>query len=274
MYSCTNTHKLSGPLRRVCQESGQWSDGTSKCEEIRCPEPVFASHSSLSVTGNDRMYGRTLVRTSDSSQNSLQTYKVGALAKYRCERGYKIIGDPLITCEETGSWKGLVPECICKYFLDEVGCSAKTTSFLADVDCQNPPPIENGTVTLPNNATYYGAAALYECNANYKLDGISRRLCSEDGTWGHDAPVCKQITCTEPDVSENLFVDSGIQTVGTVARFTCAKGRYLVGNSTRTCMANGHWTGKNPVCKCESFISTHFEFNSIFSFSGRLQTAP
>lgn len=39
--------------------------------------------------------------------------RIGALAKYRCERGYKIIGEPLVTCEETGVWSGQVPECIC-----------------------------------------------------------------------------------------------------------------------------------------------------------------
>lgn len=37
--------------------------------------------------------------------------------------------------------------------------------------------------------------------------------------------------------------------VGQVAKFSCTKGRYLVGNNTRTCLANGRWTGKNPVCK-------------------------
>jgi hypothetical protein len=62
------------------------------------------------------MYGRTLIRTAETSTSSIQTYKVGALAKYRCERGYKIIGDPLITCEDNGAWGGMVPECVCEYF--------------------------------------------------------------------------------------------------------------------------------------------------------------
>lgn len=75
VYSCSNSHKLNGPTMRTCLESGIWSDVTPKCEEIRCPEPILAPHSILSVTGNDRMYGRTLIRTSDSSQNSVQTYK-------------------------------------------------------------------------------------------------------------------------------------------------------------------------------------------------------
>lgn len=114
-YSCATTHKLNGVSRRVCLESGLWSDATPKCEEIRCTEPVLAQHSILSVTGNDRMYGRTLIRTIDSPASSVQTYKVGALAKYRCERGYKIIGDPLITCDENGTWLGMIPECVCEY---------------------------------------------------------------------------------------------------------------------------------------------------------------
>lgn len=69
------------------------------------------------MTGNDRMYGRTLIRTSDTTSKNQQTYKIGALAKYSCERGYKIIGDPLVTCEENGLWSGNVPECVCKFFL-------------------------------------------------------------------------------------------------------------------------------------------------------------
>lgn len=104
---------------------------------------------------------------------------------------------------------------------------------------------------MSTNATYYGAAALYECFPNFKLDGVSRRLCSEDGTWGHDTPVCVEITCPVPDVNEHLVADAGKRLVGETAKFSCSKGRYLVGNSTRNCMPNGNWAGKNPVCKRE-----------------------
>lgn len=99
------------------------------------------------------------------------------------------------------------------------------------------------------NATYYGATVLYECDANYKLDGASRRLCLENATWSHDSPTCKEITCDEPDLSEHLIVDSGTRAVGALAIFTCPKGRYLVGNDTRVCMKNGRWTGRSPTCR-------------------------
>lgn len=74
-YACTNSHKLNGVEKRVCLESGIWSESPPRCEEIRCTEPTLAPHSIVSVTGNDRMYGRTLIRTSDSSPSSVQTYK-------------------------------------------------------------------------------------------------------------------------------------------------------------------------------------------------------
>ena len=63
--------------------------------------------------------------------------------------------------------------------------------ILLDVDCGNPSRIQNGKVTLATNATYYGATALYECEEHWQLDGVSRRLCQDDGTWSSEAPVCK-----------------------------------------------------------------------------------
>uniref|UniRef100_A0A182FK45 Sushi, von Willebrand factor type A, EGF and pentraxin domain-containing protein 1 n=1 Tax=Anopheles albimanus TaxID=7167 RepID=A0A182FK45_ANOAL len=230
-YYCSSSHRLAGPSRRVCLETGLWSESAPRCEEIRCTEPTLTPHSFLSVTGNDRMYGRTLIRTSDTATTSgVQTYKVGALAKYRCERGYKIVGEALITCEENGHWSGEIPECVY-------------------VDCETPVGIANGKVTLATNATYYGAAALYECEGNYKLDGVSRRLCLEDGTWSHEPPRCAEITCTELNVTESVLVSYGTRRVGVQAEFSCAKGRYMVGNGTRTCLPTGQWSGRSPVCK-------------------------
>lgn len=73
--------------------------------------------------------------------------------------------------------------------------------------------------------------------------------CLEDGTWGYEKPTCKEITCDEPDLTEHLIADSGTRSVGDLSKFSCPKGRYLVGNETRTCLKNGHWSGKSPVCK-------------------------
>lgn len=117
------------------------------------------------------------------------------------------------------------------------------------VDCEQPEEIKNGKVILTQNATYYGSIILYECDENFKLDGVSRRLCLENGTWGHEAPACVEITCDDPDVAEHVIVDAEIRNVGSTARFSCPKGHYLIGNETRLCLKNGRWSGKSPTCK-------------------------
>lgn len=66
-----------------------------------------------------------------------------------------------------------------------------TSVHLTDVDCGKPEHIQHGRYTLTSNATYYGAAALYECDGNFELDGFARRLCLENGTWSSDTPVCR-----------------------------------------------------------------------------------
>ena len=104
---------------------------------------------------------------------------------------------------------------------------------------------------MATNATYYGAAALYECDKNFKLDGVSRRLCTEDGSWSHETPSCVEITCDEPDISENLIVEPGIRAVGAIAKYKCLKGRNMIGNDTRICNKNGKCSGKMPTCKRE-----------------------
>nr|CAD7201934.1 unnamed protein product [Timema douglasi] len=130
LYSCVRNYRLTGVSYRECQENKQWSGESSRCEEIRCPEPTLTDHSILSVTGNDRVYGRTLIRTADSAA-SVTTYKIGALAKYRCERGYKIVGEPLSTCEDTGRWSGEMPQCACEY-----NCHTPDTYIDTPVDYQ------------------------------------------------------------------------------------------------------------------------------------------
>lgn len=140
------------------------------------------------------MYGRTLIRTSDSANVGATSYKIGALVKYRCERGYKIVGDPLSTCEENGLWSGTIPQCICKYLnsLSIVRCNSQNIMLNnLVVDCKNPDKIEHGKYNLASNVTYYGSTVLYECDPNFELDGISRRLCLENGTWSSETPKCR-----------------------------------------------------------------------------------
>ena len=37
---------------------------------------------------------------------------------------------------------------------------------------------------------------------------------------------------------------------GSRARYRCNPGHLLVGDQTRVCEANGHWSGQDPECRC------------------------
>ncbi|XP_045463202.1 sushi, von Willebrand factor type A, EGF and pentraxin domain-containing protein 1 [Harmonia axyridis] len=228
-YKCSKGYRLIGPSKRICTESKQWSESMPKCEEIRCPEPILADHSILSVTNNDRMYGRTLIKTSESNSASVATYKVSALVKYRCERGYKIVGESLSTCEETGQWSGQVPEC-------------------TYVDCGEPEAVNHGKVILTSNATYYGAIALYSCDTNFELDGVSRRICLENATWSLQPPICREIQCKMPEVHNGALFTVDTYSAGGTMQYSCPRGHNMQGNATRHCLSTGKWSGRAPLC--------------------------
>lgn len=57
------------------------------------------------------MFTRTLL---NPSLTTIYHFRIGALAKYRCERGYKMIGEALATCTDSGQWSGVIPECECE----------------------------------------------------------------------------------------------------------------------------------------------------------------
>lgn len=139
---------------------------------------------------------------------------------------------------------------------------------ITDVDCGKPDDIQHGRYTLTSNATYYGAASLYECDSNYELDGFARRLCLENGTWSSETPVCKgiieknsykfilkiiferfaEIKCKDPDKVGIILTQTSTHGIGGIAHYHCPKGYYMEGNSTRICLQNGSWSGRSPSC--------------------------
>ena len=112
-----------------------------------------------------------------------------------------------------------------------------------------PQTTAHGRFTLVSNVTYYGAAALYECDENFELDGHARRLCVENGTWSSDTPVCKEILCPEPESEHGMTIQVSTRSIGGVAHYQCPRGQYMEGNSTRICLKRGRWSSKIPKCQ-------------------------
>jgi hypothetical protein len=94
-------------------------------------------------------------------------------------------------------------------------------------------------------------------------DGCVNGTCAEDedtSTWtceceeGYTGVNCDEQVpglCPFFDVTAPLQVSATGYDEGEIATFSCAQGFGLVGNATRTCQADGSWTGTQPSCEAD-----------------------
>lgn len=56
------------------------------------------------------------------------------------------------------------------------------------------------------------------------------------------------VSCGHPGIPPHSQMSGDSYTVGAVVRYSCTGKRTLVGNATRMCGLDGHWTGSLPHC--------------------------
>jgi CUB/sushi domain-containing protein len=146
------------------------------------------------------------------------------------------------TCGTCGANASCVSEaCVCNdgFTGDGTNCAA--------VQC---PPLlfAMGDVT-PATAGAVGATATYSCRAGYTLSGAATRTCQANGTWSGTEPTCTGNPCS-PDLvaPTNGSVNRTTGANGDEATYACNQGFTLSGDATRTCLADGAWSGTAPTC--------------------------
>ena len=101
--------------------------------------------------------------------------------------------------------------------------------------------------------------ATYTCNTGYNLTGDMTRTCGANGTWSWTALTCDRtlncfhdliiiptyiaVDCGSLSDPGNGIVDASNTTLMNTATYTCNTGYNLTGDTTRTCQANGTWSG-------------------------------
>ncbi|XP_078575827.1 uncharacterized protein LOC144861701 [Branchiostoma floridae x Branchiostoma japonicum] len=115
---------------------------------------------------------------------------------------------------------------------------------ISGVQCPALAVPDNGVL---NGGNSYQDVVQFTCNHGYQLIGDSSRTCQADGTWTGAAPTCIGVQCSTLTAPENGAVNGG-NSYQNVVLFTCYHGYQLIGDSSRTCQADGTWTGANPTC--------------------------
>jgi hypothetical protein len=204
-YACFSGYNLTGVATRKCQPDGTWDGAEPTCVPVNCGALAPPANGSVNAS----------------------TTTFGATATYSCGFGYTILSSASRTCQADGTWSGSAPTC-------------------SPVDCGALAPPANGSVNAP--ATTYGSTATYSCGVGYTISSSPSRTCQADGTWSGSAPTCSPVDCGALVPPANGSVNAPATTYGSPATYSCDVGYTISSSASRTCQADGTWSGSAPTC--------------------------
>ncbi|XP_041089827.1 CUB and sushi domain-containing protein 2-like [Polyodon spathula] len=213
VYQCNPGFRLIGMSVRICQQDHQWSGRTPVCVPITCGHP-----------GNP---------TNGLTQGT--QFNLNDMVRFACNTGYILKGAVRSQCQANGQWSNTLPTC-------------------RIMNCTDPGHVDNSVRQVQSSGPHrysFGTIVLFQCSPGYYLLGTEVLSCQGDGTWDRSLPQCLLVSCGHPSVPPSAQLEGDRFIVGSVIRYSCVGRRALIGNSTRTCQLDGHWSGSLPHCSGE-----------------------
>ncbi|KAB5548789.1 hypothetical protein PHYPO_G00059630 [Pangasianodon hypophthalmus] len=130
-------------------------------------------------------------------------------------------------------------------------------SFLYGAPAESQCPNSNLDITggryILSNLYNDGSILRYVCPEGFYPHPVKKRECDR-GQWvpkvNTKPPVCKKVTCPNPNVLENGVVHpfNKLYYVNDTTTYRCHSDYTFRGSATRVCQANGKWSGGTPIC--------------------------
>ena len=147
-------------------------------------------------------------------------------SRYTCNSGYKVVGTANRIClRDRGVWSGNDVRC------KRLRCSSLFSPLFGYVD-------------------FNGTQAVFSCRSGYLLVGSRVLVCRVTEEWSGEAPTCvkNRTFCPLLSAPEDGQVSVRSRTFGSTATYSCDTGKTLVGERTRTCLSDGTWSRRKPIC--------------------------
>nr|KAF6460491.1 hypothetical protein HJG59_011409 [Molossus molossus] len=132
-----------------------------------------------------------------------------------------------------------------------LGYGAAIAQMSYMVNCSDPGFVGNAIRQVQQSFPerfIYGMSVLYHCKKGFYLLGSSALTCTANGLWDRSLPKCLAISCGHPGVPANAILTGDVFTFGATVHYSCKGTHRLVGNSTRVCREDSHWSGALPHC--------------------------
>uniref|UniRef100_A0A8C2KBK0 Sushi, von Willebrand factor type A, EGF and pentraxin domain-containing protein 1 n=1 Tax=Cyprinus carpio TaxID=7962 RepID=A0A8C2KBK0_CYPCA len=265
-YRCKEGFELATKTDSItCQSDGTWSKHSVRCRPSPCSLPANLTH--VVITGKQLTpVGGTVIIScrpgyylegpglseskscpsprgwTEGSVNATQTvFLVGQSVSVSCPKGQRVKGNQrksiaTLTCRSDQTWTPISAVC-------------------ERVSCGPPMYVANGVVLGAD--FQFGDVVVYSCYTGYTMEGSSRSVCLENGTWT-PLPTCKAVcwlrcqnggvcqrpnTCSCPDGWMGRFCEEPI------CILPCLNGGRCV--APYQCECPTGWTGTrchNAVC--------------------------
>ncbi|XP_029633620.1 CUB and sushi domain-containing protein 3-like [Octopus sinensis] len=160
--------------------------------------------------------------------NNTNEVEINETIHYSCLKPYNLKGESVLTCLQGGSWSFPAPVCILKCVVPEIAGRVVT--------------ISEGTILKPRTLINQGEKVLYSCKRSFIPVAFGVVQCLL-GKWYPDI-LCRKTCKIEKLHGLNYILSHNFS----VIEYSCSAGETLLGDSKRTCLENGTWSGKLPQC--------------------------
>ncbi|NWI48256.1 C4BPA protein, partial [Picathartes gymnocephalus] len=236
-YRCQEAPSGSDPFSLIgtdtiyctadAQSNGVWSGPPPECRVVKCENPTVENGRKTAGFGPSYRYKDSVV--------------------FECDKGYFMVGEGVITCEENNTWVPPKPTC------EKNVCPA--------------PEIPNGVLTPVKPAYAKGESVQISCNPGCSLPGGSAEVtvtCQEHSSWGA-LPHC---ACMPAGSGSTPVINHGRVTVGQKPSYSegdfitieCYTGYTLHGEARIQYAGDNLWVPAVPTCQ----LSKLFFFILIF----------
>ena len=238
-FECIPGYELDGNKSAVCLANGEWNVTSPSCEPVNCNNPGFPVNGSI-------------------ANGPALSFTYNTIVEYECDKGYTMVGWPIIVCNANKNWNGTVPIC-------EI------------VNCDIPDVPLNGKHLSNDEDFVYQSIVHFECDNGYQLEGNYSIVCTAMGSWSSFIPSCYPLDCGELDEIENGKREGSNYTYGYSVQYECDIGYMLTGSNVLQCTENGTWNASVPVCElvqCSNVsipngtaIGNDYTYESMLNFS-------
>lgn len=213
-YVCNPGLELVGPETLTCLANGSWSLPAPSCEVSKgCDSP------------KQMLHGKVL-------EHNLNT---GRAVEFQCDKGYSLLGDPLVVCMGDDTWSSVFPTCQPK-------------------SCPAPPGWKESSSRNGSQQEFHvGQSVPVTCPKGQQVRGSGTITCRPDQTWSPISSVCERVSCGPPLHVANGVVRGAVFQFGDVAVYSCYGGYAMEGVGRSRCLENGTWTPP-PTCRAVCWL--------------------